>query len=59
MDNVDVTVSSDGSHGDITYGGEEITPDQVVIVADVNLMAGGMLTFIYTGKVQPTAADRR
>ena len=55
MDNVDVTVSSGGSHGDITYGGEAITPDQMVTVADVNLMAGGMLTFIYTGKVQPRA----
>ena len=55
MDNVDITVSSDGSHGDITYGGEELTPTQMVTVEDVNLMAGGMLTFVYTGKVQPTA----
>ena len=56
-DNVTVTASSSGSIGEITYGGSQATPNQMVIVEDVNLMAEGTVTFVYTGKVQPTAGS--
>ena len=55
-DNVTVTASTGGSVGTIEYGGSLAAPVQTVIVDGVNLMSGGTLTFVYTGKVQPTAA---
>ncbi len=54
-DNVTVTASTGGSVGTPEYGGSLATPTQVVTVDGVNLMSGGTLTFVYTGKVQPTA----
>ena len=37
----------------VEYGGSLATPTQIVTVEGVNLMAGGALTFVYTGKVHP------
>ena len=54
-DNVTVTASTGGSIGTIVYGGSLATPLQTVIVDGVNLNAGGTITFVYTGKVQPLA----
>ena len=54
-DNVTVTPSTGGSIGTVVYGGSLATPLQTVIVDGVNLNAGGTITFVYTGKVQPLA----
>ena len=56
-DNVTVTASTGGSVGTIEYGGSLAVPTQAVTADGVNLMSGGTLTFVYTGKVQPTAGD--
>ena len=57
MGGVDVMVSSSGSHGDIIYGAGETPPTQIVTVDGVGLNAGGTVTFVYTGDVQPTQKD--
>ena len=54
-DNVTVTPTS--AYSTVEYGGSLATPTQMVTVEGVNLMAGGALTFVYTGKVQPGAGD--
>ena len=54
--NVTVTASTGGSIGTVEYGGSLAVPTQVITVGGVNLRSGGTLTFVYTGKVQPTAA---
>ncbi len=53
--NVTVTPSTGGSIGTVEHGGSLATPLQTVIVDGVNLNAGGTITFVYTGKVQPLA----
>ena len=51
-----VTVSPTSAYSTVEYGGSLLaTPTQIVTVEGVNLMAGGTLTFVYTGKVQPLA----
>ena len=54
-DNVTVTPSTGGSIGTVEYGGSLSPSVQTVIVDGVNLNAGGTITFVYTGKVQPLA----
>ena len=54
-DNVTVTPSTGGSIGTVAYGGSLSPSVQTVIVDGVNLNAGGTITFVYTGKVQPLA----
>ena len=50
-DNVTVTPTS--AYSTVEYGGSLATPTQIITVEGVNLSAGGALTFVYTGKVQP------
>ena len=52
-----VTVSPTSAYNSVEYGGSLAIPAQTVIVDGVNLLGGGTITFVYTGKVQPLAGD--
>ena len=48
-----VTVSPTSAYNSVERGASLAIPAQTVIVDGVNLLAGGTITFVYTGKVQP------